>query len=71
MRKYITDEERYQALRNYRHNYYLRKKEDKEWVDNHRNEFKKYYENNKEKCIGKVKNRYKLKKEKINDIKCK
>jgi len=57
-RKYKTDEERYQALREYHHKYYLRKKEDKEYVEYFKNYCKEYYENNKEKCKEYKRNYY-------------
>jgi len=60
--KYTTDQERQEALRQYRHKYYQRKREDKEWLESRRIKDRQYYKNNKEKCLEYKANHYKMKK---------
>jgi len=55
LKKYANDEERYKALREYRRNYYLKKKKDEEYKKYIKDQHKRYYENNREKCIISVK----------------
>jgi len=74
-RKYKTDEERYQALREYRHNYYLRVKDTEKFKKYMKEQHKKYYEENKEEYNKKrTINMRKAKERKLNkigEIKCK
>ena len=49
LKKYFNDEDRYQAMRESRHKYYLKKKEDEEYKQKSMDYHKKYHENNKEK----------------------
>src|SRR4030067_290755 len=64
-RKYKTDEERQEALRQYRHKYYQKKREDKEWMEKKREYDKKYNEENKEKRNKKAREYEEKKKEQL------